>query len=135
MNWLTTILIGTLFFIAGQICLRNSFEMKNTAMHTFLLFTTTIGLMSIPFLIQGNLEGKQDWKYPILAGIFFFAGNYFWIKTISSKESLGLIRVCMAGFETVLLFLSSYLFFADKITLYQFMGSILIVLGIGLATY
>ena len=135
MNWLITILIGTLFFIAGQLCLRQSFEMKNSALQTFLLFTTTIGIMSIPFLVQGNLETKQEWKYPILAGIFFFAGFYFWIKTISSKESLGLIRVAMAGFETILLFGASYLFFSDKINLNQFLGSILILAGIALATY
>ena len=135
MNWLISIIIGTLFFIAGQICLRNSFEIKNTPFQTFLLFTTTIGIMSIPFLIQNKLESKQDWKYPILAGIFFFAGNYFWIKSISSKESLGLIRVAMAGIETILLFGSGYLFFSDKITMYQFLGSILIILGIGIATY
>tara|TARA_B100001063_G_C16593954_1_gene467088 strand:- start:348 stop:755 length:408 start_codon:yes stop_codon:yes gene_type:complete len=134
MNWLVTIFIGTIFFIIGQICLRKSFELNNTILQTFLLFTCTIGIMSIPFFVYKPFEKPQSWLFPILAGIFFFMGNYFWIKTISSKESLGLIRIAMAGFETILLFFLSYLFFSDKITLYQFIGSLFILFGIGLAT-
>ena len=114
----------------GQICLRKSFELNNTILQTFLLFTSTIGVFTIPFLFKNNLEKSQNWVFPILAGIFFFIGNYFWIKTISSKESLGLIRVAMAGLETILLFFLSYLVFSDKISLYQFTGSLFILLGI-----
>ena len=130
MNWVISILIGTIFFVMGQICLRKSFELNNTILQTFLLFTSTIGVFTIPFLFKNNLEKSQNWVFPILAGIFFFIGNYFWIKTISSKESLGLIRVAMAGLETILLFFLSYLVFSDKITLYQFTGSLFILLGI-----
>lgn len=135
MNWVISIFIGTMFFVMGQICLRKSFELDNTLLQTFLLFTGTIGIMTIPFLFQHSLEKKQNWLFPILAGLFFFIGNFFWIKTISSKESLGLIRVAMAGFETILLFFVSYLFFSDKITLYQFIGSLFILLGIALASF
>jgi drug/metabolite transporter (DMT)-like permease len=135
MDWIYSIFIATIFFIAGQLCLRKSFELSNTVLHTFILFTMTIGIMSFPFLFKDGLQKKQNYIFPILAGIFFYAGNYFWINTINTKQSLGLIRIAMAGFETMLLFIVSYLFFADKITLLQFIGSLFILTGIAIATY
>lgn len=137
MDWIYSIFIATIFFIGGQLCLRKSFELNNTVLHTFILFTMTIGIMSFPFLFKDGdgLQKKQNYIYPILAGMLFFTGKYFWLNTINMKVSLGLIRIAMAGFETMLLFISSYLFFADKITLLQFIGSLFILTGIAIATY
>lgn len=138
MNWLYTILIGTCFFIGAQLYLRKTFE-NNDSLGYFnvtLLFSSTIGILSLFVLSLQMYNGEVSfdsriWN-PIIAGIMFFIGFFFWISTISSKESLGMIRVAMAGFETVLLFLLSYLFFSDVITYQQMIGSVIVLLGIAI---
>ena len=136
MDWIYSIFIATIFFIAGQLCLRKSFELSNTVLHTFILFTMTIGIMSFPFLFKDGLQKKQNLYFSYFSWYFFFTQEIiFWINTINTKQSLGLIRIAMAGFETMLLFIVSYLFFADKITLLQFIGSLFILTGIAIATY
>ena len=130
MNWFYSIIISTVFFILSQLALRQSFEMKSTPMHTFTLFTMTIGMLSLFVLSQQFINLETDVRYPILAGVLFFFGLMLWIYAISSKESLGSIRIVMAGFETTLLFLLSYLLFSDHVTKNQIIGSIIILLGI-----
>ena len=138
MNWLYSILVGTCFFIGGQLFLRKTFENKDSIdyFNTTLLFSSAIGILSLLVLGFQMYIGKVSfdsriWN-PILAGIMFFIGFFFWIATISSKESLGMIRVAMAGFETVLLFLLSYLFFSDVITYQQMIGCVIVLLGIAI---
>lgn len=145
--WLNTIFIATIFFILGQIFLRKSFE-YNTDKDRFLiitiLFSLSIGIMSVLttlFLLYSkklnsinSIINDMSIRYSIIAGVLFFLGFIYWIKTIGTKESLGMIRVTMAGFETILLYLVSYMFFNDIITIKQFIGSILILLGIFVST-
>lgn len=140
MNWLYSILIGTCFFIGGQLYLRKTFEgsLNLDYFNVSLWFSFTIGILSFLVLAyewhQEHLVLDNRIWNPMLAGVLFFIGFFFWIATISSKESLGMIRVAMAGFETVLLFLSSYLFFNDMIAYKQMIGSVVILFGIGIAT-
>ena len=138
MNWLYSILVGTCFFIGGQLFLRKTFE-ENVSMNSVnvtLLFSSAIGILSLILLgyrwSNSTITFDERIWNPILAGIMFFIGFFFWIATISSKESLGMIRVAMAGFETVLLFLLSYLFFSDVITYQQMIGSVIVLLGIAI---
>ena len=86
MNWVISILIGTIFFVICQICLRKSFEFNNTILQTFLLFTSTIGVFTIPFLFKNNLEKSQNWVFPILAGIFFLLEIIFGSKQLVPKN-------------------------------------------------
>lgn len=134
MDWLYTIFIGTIFFILGQLFLRKSFDNENSPIQVSLLFSSAIGIFSILTIIymynQKGINFNYDIINPILAGLVFFIGFFFWIQTISSKESLGLIRIAMAGFETIILFALSHLFFNDMITLKQLIGTIIILLGI-----
>jgi uncharacterized membrane protein len=134
MDWLYTIFIGTIFFILGQLFLRKSFDTENSPIQVSLLFSSAIGIFSILTIIymynQKGINFNYDIINPILAGLVFFIGFFFWIQTISSKESLGLIRIAMAGFETIILFVLSHLFFNDMITLKQLIGTIIILLGI-----
>ena len=145
--WLNTIFIATIFFILGQIFLRKSFE-YNTDKDMFLiitiLFSLSIGIMSVLTTLIllyskklnsiNSIINDMSIRYSIIAGVLFFLGFIYWIKTIGTKESLGMIRVTMAGFETILLYLVSYMFFNDIITIKQFIGSILILLGIFVST-
>ena len=66
----------------------------------------------------------------IIAGLFFFFGNAFWIYSISTKNPIGNIRTIMAGFETALLFIAGYLYFSEAMNLMQVGGVLLVVSGI-----
>jgi multidrug transporter EmrE-like cation transporter len=66
----------------------------------------------------------------VIAGILFFIGNFFWIRSISSNKPLGNIRVVMAGVETLALFAAGLLFFKQVITLKQLIGTAIIISGI-----
>lgn len=136
------ILIATIFFVIGQSCLRQTFE--NTHMNALCacgLFSVSIGIVGIVMLLYCHYEYqsiKLDDFYsylPILAGIVFALGNYCWISSIHTKESLGIIRVLMAGFETILLFTIGYLLFRDKLDIMKIIGTIVILLGIGIINY
>lgn len=133
MNKILIIFIATIFFIIGQIFYRKSFEVNNTFIYTFLVSTLFFGIFSLILIIYDNkllINTKQNKIYPILGSLMFFIGTYFWFKVISMKISLGIIRIYMAAFETILLFILSYLFFNDKITKLQFIGAIIILIGI-----
>lgn len=134
-NWIYSICIGTLFFVSGQIFLRKSFTSSDDYIQTLLYFTLAISIMTlVGFLFQGDkttLHQLTDQRInAFIAGILFFIGFIFWIYTISTKNSLGIIRTFMAGFETLVLFGVGYLFFHEKITLLQSFGVLSILLGI-----
>tara|TARA_Y100000389_G_scaffold96373_1_gene93037 strand:+ start:691 stop:1110 length:420 start_codon:yes stop_codon:yes gene_type:complete len=133
MDWSLSIIIGTLFFVGGQACLRKSFEKTDTYVITTLFFTLAIGICSLiaSFILNKDIkfEGGQPY-YASSAGILFFIGFFFWIYSISSKAELGNIRVFMAGFEMLVLYTVGYLLFNEKINMIQGIGALLTILGI-----
>uniref|UniRef100_A0A6C0C1S4 EamA domain-containing protein n=1 Tax=viral metagenome TaxID=1070528 RepID=A0A6C0C1S4_9ZZZZ len=133
MDWSLSIIIGTLFFVSGQACLRKSFEKTDTYVITTLFFTLAIGLCSLIayFVLNKDIkfEGYQPY-YASTAGILFFIGFFFWIYSISSKAELGNIRVFMAGFEMLVLYAVGYLVFNEQINMTQGVGALLTMLGI-----
>ena len=57
--------------------------------------------------------------------------NLLWILSIKSAPSLSLIRVIMAGGETLLLLIAGYLIFKEKIlSLKNILGILLILSGV-----
>jgi drug/metabolite transporter (DMT)-like permease len=133
MDWSLSIIIGTFFFVGGQACLRKSFENEDTYLITTLFFTMAIGLCSLIayFVLNKSIKYEENQLYyASSAGILFFIGFFFWIYSISSKSTLGNIRVFMAGFEMLVLYGVGYLIFNDKINMIQGLGAILTILGI-----
>ena len=137
---LTSITYGTFLFVFGQYFLRNGLDHKNYFILTWAVFSFTMGLVGIITSILVNntntwsnitaLQNREMFLYAVCAGIMFAFGNLFLIYTISTKESLGNIRVIMAGIETFLLFLLGFFFFSEAFTLKKFAGIILILSGI-----
>lgn len=135
-----SILIGTIFFVFGQVFLRKSFEKGALFLDTWLLFSLSIGICAFLFLC-GRFFFYDQLPFeplvfdplvfdPLVAGLFFFFGNAFWIYSISTKNPIGNIRTIMAGFEMLLLFGAGYLFFHDSIHYIQFIGVLFTLLGI-----
>jgi drug/metabolite transporter (DMT)-like permease len=140
--WITSILLGTILFVFGQVYLRKSFNKDSDYISTWLFFCLTLGVSSLLILtflhtIPENeiINTKLIMTTPkiisaIIAGLFFFFGNAFWIYSISTKNPIGNIRTIMAGFETVLLFIAGYLYFSEAMNLLQIGGVLLVVFGI-----
>jgi drug/metabolite transporter (DMT)-like permease len=140
--WITSILLGTILFVFGQVYLRKSFNKDSDYISTWLFFCLTLGVSSLLILTFLNIIPENEiintkiiMTTPkiisaIIAGLFFFFGNAFWIYSISTKNPIGNIRTIMAGFETALLFIAGYLYFSEAMNLMQVGGVLLVVLGI-----
>jgi len=136
-KWIISILIGVIFFVFGQVYLRKSFDKDSNYFTTAITFSLAIGATSLLLLLLSQLHSKElliynepKLKNAAIAGFLFFIGNLFWIYSISTKNSLGNIRVIMAGFETFMLFLVGYFYFNEIINSKQVIGALLILLGI-----
>jgi len=147
--WIWSVFIGTIFFVSGQICLRQSFEVpsigKLGSLYTAACFSIMIGILGaislLSLSIYEPIRTKQFFQdparsgFPFLAGLFFFIGNSFWIYSISSKNPLGMIRILMAGWEMFLLLLVGLFIFRDNFQWLQIIGTILIFSGISTIVY
>jgi drug/metabolite transporter (DMT)-like permease len=136
-KWIISILVGVLFFVSGQVYLRKSFDTDSNYFTTAIIFSLAIGATSLVLLFLSQLHSPELLMYnnskllnAAIAGLLFFIGNLFWIYSISTKKSLGNIRVIMAGFETFMLFLVGYFYFNEIINSKQVIGALLILLGI-----
>jgi|TARA_B110000285_G_scaffold197025_1_gene228375 drug/metabolite transporter (DMT)-like permease len=136
-KWIISILVGVLFFVSGQVYLRKSFDTDSNYFTTAIIFSLAIGATSLVLLFLSQLHSPELLIYnnsklinAAMAGLLFFIGNLFWIYSISTKKSLGNIRVIMAGFETFMLFLVGYFYFNEIINSKQLMGALLILFGI-----
>jgi len=136
-KWIISILVGVIFFVSGQVYLRKSFDTDTNYFTTAITFSLAIGVTSLLLLFISQLHSPELLIYnnsklinAAIAGLLFFIGNLFWIYSISTKKSLGNIRVIMAGFETFMLFLVGYFYFNEIINSKQLMGALLILFGI-----
>ena len=132
MNWKNYVLISVLFFVTGQVFLK--YDSNVNPIISLCFFTIIMGILGLIYLIKHSEELKRE-KIPyfsLIAGLVFFFGNMFWIKSIQNSPSLSNVRIIMAGGETILLLITGFLFFKQKITLKQLAGIIIILFGIKL---
>ena len=133
-NWVKYVLFSILFFVSGQVALK--YENSKNSLISCCYFTISmgiVGLLTLLFLLKREkMNKKQENRiiYPIIAGIVFFFGNLFWVMSINNSPSLSLVRVIMAGGETLLLLIAGYLFFKQKLSLKDFIAILIILFGI-----
>ena len=88
-------------------------------------------LLTLGYIYLKERKRQPISKYAIIAGILFFFGNLLWILSIKSAPSLSLIRVVMAGGETLLLLIAGYLLFRERImNIHNILGIALILSGV-----
>lgn len=130
MDWRHYVLFSVLFFVIGQIFLKYD---KNDAVVACCYFTISmgiVGLLTLMYLHQ-NRGAETISYYGLMAGVVFFFGNLLWIMSIKSAPSLSLIRVLMAGGETLLLVLAGYLVFKERaLSLSNIIGISLVLGGV-----
>ena len=132
MNWKIYVLVSVLFFVTGQVFLK--YDSNVNPIISLCFFTIMMGLLGLVYLIRHSNEIDKE-KIPyfsLIAGFVFFFGNMFWIRSIQKSPSLSNVRILMAGGETISLLLTGLLFFKQKITLKQVIGTIIILFGIRL---
>jgi drug/metabolite transporter (DMT)-like permease len=137
--WMISIYIAVLFFVFGQVLLKKSFINNTDYNAVAITFGISFGITATIFILFNQSTKSKLFNNPtmipqllcaIVAGILFFIGNFFWIRSISSNKPLGNIRVVMAGVETLALFAAGVLFFKEFITLRQLIGTTIIISGI-----
>ena len=125
--WIMYIIIATLFFVLGQFILK--FD-SNKAILTVCYFSISMGLTGFFCLLYLYKQNKKVISYyGIIAGVLFFVGNFLWILSIKNAPSLALIRVIMAGGETLLLLIGGYLIFKEQIFSFNNIIGILLILS------
>lgn len=129
-KWIYYTLISTIFFVIGQVCLK--FDDNDAILIScyFNISMGLLGLLTLLYLNNYNLKKRSIAYYGIIAGIFFFLGNIYWINSIKSSPDLSLIRGIMAGSETLLLLIIGYLIFKQQISINNILGFFLIFSGI-----
>lgn len=131
MNWVTEIGIATVFFIIGQLMLRNTFEQMADPLRVTMLFATGIGLVGLVGLfLTAPGEGELQ---PFAAGAIFSLGYYFWVHVISARVPMGMIRIVMAGLDVAIISSASYLMFGDVFTNTNILASVIIFAGLAVA--
>ena len=130
-KWIIYIWVAIVFFVMGQVCLKYD---KLNALTTCCYFTIAmgiIGLLTLGYISMKERKRQPISKYAIIAGILFFFGNLLWILSIKSAPSLSLIRVVMAGGETLLLLIAGYLLFRERVmNIHNILGIALILSGV-----
>lgn len=131
MNWVTEIGIATVFFIIGQLMLRNTFEQMADPLRVTMLFATGVGLVGLVGLfLTAPGEGELQ---PFVAGAIFSLGYYFWVHVISARVPMGMIRIVMAGLDVAIISSASYLMFGDVFTNTNILASVIIFAGLAVA--
>jgi len=131
MNWVTEIGIATIFFIVGQLMLRNTFEQIADPLRVTMLFATGVGIVGLVGLFL-TAPGEVELQ-PLAAGVIFSLGYYFWVHVISARVPMGMIRIVMAGLDVAIISSASYLIFGDVFTTTNILASVIIFVGLAVA--
>jgi hypothetical protein len=131
MNWVTEIGVATIFFIVGQLMLRNTFEQIADPLRVTMLFATGVGIVGLVGLFL-TTPGERELQ-PLAAGAIFSLGYYFWVHVISARVPMGMIRIVMAGLDVAIISSASYLIFGDVFTNTNILASVIIFAGLAVA--
>lgn len=140
--WVLFLLLSIVFFVAGQACLR--FDKNTDVFLSASCFFMVSGLFGFLLFVYYNFAHRYRIRanntnvinfstLGLIAGVFFFFGNLLWIYCIQKAPSLSLVRILMAGFETVLLVTIGYLLFQEKISVLNVVGFGTILVGVYLS--
>lgn len=133
--WLLLLTIGILFFVSGQIILKLNTDNIILTSSCFFISSGILGLCLLLFYNKKHFPKIQFSKLGLLAGILFFVGNFLWINSIKQAPSLSMVRIYMAGIETILLVLLGFIIFQEKIKPVNIIGFCIVIIGLILSLY
>ena len=140
--WLGILLVGIVFFILGQIVLR--YDKQNDILLSSSCFFIASGILGLIVFVYyhsthkaSNSEALSSGpiisKLGLLAGVLFFCGNFLWIYSIQNAPSLSLVRIIMAGIETILLTMAGHILFQQQIHAINIVGYVTVLIGVYLS--
>ena len=132
--YLLFLFLSGLFISSGLVFLKLD---KYDSITSCCFFSIAMGLTGLIILLFKYFKNSKidTCKYSFIGGILYFFANLFLIMAIKIGPSLPIVRILLFSFETVLLFILSYLIFNNKkISLKLFLGITLVIFGICLIT-
>lgn len=131
MAWTALAIIATILFISGQTLLKKSELNPLETASVFLIamgFIAFLGLVIMQF--NGNINIAKGRKIKtiipaILAGGVFYVGNVLLIKALKEADNIALVRILMAGIETMLLLVVALVIFGQKTTKTQILLTVI----------
>lgn len=138
MNWVVSTLIAVSLFICGLLSLKKAGTLKSNGSIGWLgniIFSLVLGALALSTVLVFSSQREQVYQlnrntilWLILFGVFFFCGNAFFFKGITSSDNPGLARALMT-LEVVGLTIGSWFLFNESINNVQILGILLVVLG------
>jgi len=138
-DWLLPILGVSLFYSLGQVYVR-SCNLLNIDYRSLIVYYYLInGIFGICLYLYFtyydtvSLELSLNTFTTVLITVFLFAvGTIFLIYSIYCKVNLGIMNTVRTCTQVILTLLLGYIYFKEMITMKQFLGVIVSLLGIAL---
>ncbi len=138
-DWLLPILAVSLFYSLGQVYIRScnllSVDYRSLIVYYYLI-NGIFGIFLYLYFTHYetvSLEVTLNTFTTIFMAVFLFAvGTIFLIYSIYCKANLGILNTVRTSTQVILTLLLGYIYFKEMITMKQFLGVIVSLLGIAL---
>jgi uncharacterized membrane protein len=134
MKYIGLTLISAIFFIIFEMLYKYSNLVTMPSEYFVAVWLMSSGIVATIYLFYNKIYlynfKVNDIKLMFLIGILTFTGNLFYFNACKIVVNPGLSRAIFSGFVILLLTILSYLIFNAKITIYQIIGIIFIIIGI-----
>tara|TARA_B100001175_G_C19501756_1_gene638465 strand:+ start:298 stop:726 length:429 start_codon:yes stop_codon:yes gene_type:complete len=138
-DWLLPILAVSLFYSLGQVYIRScnllSVDYRSLIVYYYLI-NGIFGIFLYLYFTHYetvSLEVTLNTFTTVFMAVFLFAvGTIFLIYSIYCKANLGILNTVRTSTQVILTLLLGYIYFKEMITMKQFLGVIVSLLGIAL---
>lgn len=148
-NWIFAVILSSFFWSLGYVFLKKNTENNSIvksyiymALGQIILFLFLFTFICIYdnkisyFKIDKNiLKTIMDNKFSLLAGLTFTIGTLFFIYVLKYGKNLPSVRITGIVFEMIITIILSYLYLKEKITLMNYLGILITLIGIGIIIY
>ena len=138
-DWLLPILAVSFFYSLGQVYIRScnllSVDYRSLIVYYYLI-NGIFGIFLYLYFTHYetvSLEVTLNTFTTVFMAVFLFAvGTIFLIYSIYCKANLGILNTVRTSTQVILTLLLGYIYFKEMITMKQFLGVIVSLLGIAL---
>ena len=138
-DWLLPILAVSLFYSLGQVYIRScnllSVDYRSLIVYYYLIngiFGIFLYLYFTHYETVSLEVTLNTFTTVFMAVLLFAVGTIFLIYSIYCKANLGILNTVRTSTQVILTLLLGYIYFKEMITMKQFLGVIVSLLGIAL---
>ena len=141
--WIPSVILSAFFWSLGYFFLKLNSQSNNIIeTYLFLLSGQILAVLVILSLYIYHKNGDIKFlnnifysKYSILAGIVFTLGTLIFTYSIKYGKNLPSVRIIGIVCEIIFVILLSCLFLKEKISLINYFGILITLIGISIITY